>query len=256
MSLAVNEGAPIQNQLMRGSLKIIKTFEGLTTPIAGVPFHIIGKTEVGVTVELTAKTNADGEILLEKLPVGEYVVTELESPLTEGYLLSPAENAIVAQNQIAAMTIHNKRIYGALRVLKLDADTNEPLAGALFGLYQDGKLLCEALSDANGLVLFDRLPFGAYEVKEISAPGGYKLSAQVLAATIDAAQQHFDFTLTNEKEPNMPAPTPMPQPPKTGDESKLRLWLGLLGVSAAGLLGYRRKRKTGLAESAGEVPSL
>jgi len=112
VKIAVNDGNPIENKLMRGSLKVIKTFEGKDTPIAGVTFTITGITAVGTTVEINAVTDERGEILLENLLIGNYTVKELESDLTVGYVLSPEENAIVAADEIAELTIDNKLMRG------------------------------------------------------------------------------------------------------------------------------------------------
>ena len=73
-----------ENRIERGSLKVIKTFEGRAAPIAGVPFAIVGQTAFG-EIRIEAVTGANGEILIEGLPVGEYTVAELESKLTTGY---------------------------------------------------------------------------------------------------------------------------------------------------------------------------
>jgi len=70
------------NEYQRGSLKILKTFEGRETPIAGVPFTIIGKTVIGTTVIIEATTSETGEIVLDDLLVGEYRIDELASELT------------------------------------------------------------------------------------------------------------------------------------------------------------------------------
>ena len=250
ISIAVNEGNPVHNKLQRGSLKIIKTFEGRDVPIADVPFRITGKTEIGVLIELEVRTDANGEILLENLPVGEYFVRELESALTDGYVLSPEEAAIVAHGQLTEMRIHNKLILGSIRILKTDAQTGEPLASALFGLYQNGSLIREMTTDADGLAVFVNLPFGEYEVKEIAAPAGYLLNDTVFTAVINAENRELEFSLTNESAPDMPAPTEPGKPdkpdiPKTGDTSNIVLWLGMTGAAVVCFVGiniYDRKR--------------
>ena len=48
-----------ENKIRRGGLKVIKTFEGKTTPIAGVPFTIIGQTAFG-EIRMEAKTDKNG----------------------------------------------------------------------------------------------------------------------------------------------------------------------------------------------------
>lgn len=70
--------------MKRGGLKIVKTFEGRTAPLAGVPFTVTGPD--GYEEQFT--TDANGEILIDRLLPGKYTVEELASELTEAYLLS------------------------------------------------------------------------------------------------------------------------------------------------------------------------
>lgn len=252
ISIAVNEGNPILNKLQRGNLRIVKTFEGKDAPVEGVPFLVTGKTAVGVDIEITVYTNANGEILLENLPVGEYTITELADKTNDGYKLADAQIVTITAGETTEVMIHNELIFGSIRVLKVDADSGEVLSGALFGLYQDGKLIKETKSGKDGWAVFEELPYGAYEVKEIAAPAGYKLADTMFTAVINGEQKDFAFKLANEKEPDMPQPTEPEVPqdvPNTGDDSNPRLWIGLLGVSVTCLavvllVGCKKKKAT------------
>lgn len=66
---------------------------------------------------------------------------------------------------------------GTLRILKVDANTGEPLYGATFLLYDSkNNLLAERTTDQNGLIVFGTsLQAGTYKLKEIEAPEGYVL---------------------------------------------------------------------------------
>lgn len=66
-----------------------------------------------------------------------------------------------------------------IRVVKLDSRTKAPLEGARFELYLDDVCIGEAVSDANGLAVFEGLdPSAGYTFKllEIEAPNGYKIT--------------------------------------------------------------------------------
>ena len=96
--------ANIQNNIMRGDLKVIKTFEGRETPLAGVEFTITGPHDYNQTFA----TDENGEINITDLPIGEYTVTEIESELTEGYVLSEPQTVTVAYQQLKELEIDNR----------------------------------------------------------------------------------------------------------------------------------------------------
>jgi len=195
IKITVNDGEPVVNDLMRGSLKIIKTFEGRETSIVGVPFTITGKTVVGTEVEIRAITDDNGEIFLEGLLIGEYKVQELASELTVGYILSEEENAIVAAGQITEMTIRNKLIRGNISLTKVDKDYPEnKLTCAVFEVYEDidgdgkiteaDKFIGNLNEVETGIYMLRDLSYGNYLVRETVAPKGFYLDKGVYAVSI------------------------------------------------------------------------
>lgn len=178
------EGPELENKLQRGSLKIIKTFEGRETPLEGVPFHITGTTIVGTEVVIDAYTDENGEILLDDLLVGNYRIQELESDLTEGYVLSEEQAAEVAPDKIAELKIHNLLERGDLRITKTFEDRDKPIAGIPFhitGVSLLGIEYDEILeTDGNGMILIEGLPVGEYHIQEMESElsEGYLLSEE------------------------------------------------------------------------------
>ncbi|TVX88100.1 SpaA isopeptide-forming pilin-related protein [Paenibacillus agilis] len=69
---------------------------------------------------------------------------------------------------------------GNIKILKEDKDTNQPLAGAKFGLYDKSgsMLLQEVVTDINGEATFTNFKYNDYFIKELEAPAGYVLNAQ------------------------------------------------------------------------------
>jgi uncharacterized surface anchored protein len=140
------------------------------------------------------------------------------------------------------MRIDNKLIRGDIRILKTDADTGSPLQGAKFGLYDlDGKLIAEDITGEDGYAAFLNIPYGDYEIKEISAPDGYQKTDEVFKVSITENGATVELTATNTEIPKTP------DNPKTGDDSNMTLWLVLLGASAVSLVGLTvagKRRKT------------
>ncbi|MCL2301574.1 MAG: SpaA isopeptide-forming pilin-related protein, partial [Firmicutes bacterium] len=158
----------INNKLQRGSLKVVKTFEGRTTPVEGVPFMIVGQTAMG-EIRREAKTDKDGVILLENLPVGVYTVTEMRSNLTAGYVLSPAQSVTIEAGKTAEVKIENRLQKGSLRIVKTFEGLDKPLDGVPFlvvGKTVNGEVKFEVKTDKNGEILLKDLPVGTYVVTE------------------------------------------------------------------------------------------
>ena len=202
VKLSANDGKAIENELLRGSLKVIKTFEGRETPIVGVPFTITGKTVTGIDIVINAVTDENGEIRLENLPIGEFVVKELESELTAGYVLSPEQTAVVAADEIAEMTINNELMRGDLRIIKTFEGKFVPVAGVKFTV--TGKTLTgedyngEFETDEDGCIFIEGLLAGDYKVKEIASDltVGYVLSEE--QAAVVAHEQVTELQIENK----------------------------------------------------------
>ena len=153
-------------------------------PLAGVEFGLIK----GIGEPLfTAVSDENGIVTFEKIPYGTYSVVETK-PLS-GYI--PNETAIRVQidgtfvnPDIPVATIVNEP--NEVLVKKIDQDGNS-LAGATFALCDAfGNRTATAESDQDGIVRFERIPYGEYTIREIIAPSGYLLSKDVISLTMDA----------------------------------------------------------------------
>ena len=228
----------ILNELLRGDLKIIKTFEGKETPIKGVKFTVTGTGIAGVEFYGEFFTDENGEIFIEGLPIGEYTVKEIASDLTTGYILSNEQTVSIATDELTEMTIDNLLIRGDIRIIKTDAKTGLPLAGAIFGLYDlDGNLIAEQMTDENGIALFSDIPYGEYEIKEISAPNGYIRTDEVFEISINENGEVITIEIANERIPKEP------DNPKTGNDSNMIFWFGIMAVSTVCLVFTTKRRK-------------
>lgn len=159
----------------------------------------------------TLVTGDDGKAVLKNLPLGKYKVVEVEAPY--GYVLNPEAQyvtfAYVDDHTpviYETATFTNDRQKLSLSVEKKDSETDEPIHGAVFGLYADedirnvdgkviieaGTLLETAVSDENGIVSFTKdYPFAKYYAKEVETPAGYVTNEEVIA--FDAQYQGQDI---------------------------------------------------------------
>ena len=148
----------------------------------------------------TLTTDANGEAVLENLPLGKYRVVEKTAPYGFSLNTEAQEVVFVYEDQDTPVveqevTFYNERQKVAITVEKKDKETGAVVEGAVFGLYNkediaagNGEILVEAdtllqemTSDENGLAVCTLdLPLGQYYVKELKAPAGYVSSDEIL----------------------------------------------------------------------------
>lgn len=87
IEIAVNDGAPIENELIYGTVKGLKTDRETGKTIAGALFGLFKNDETEFTENtaiLTAESDKDGIFIFENIPFGEWMIKELQP--AENYL--------------------------------------------------------------------------------------------------------------------------------------------------------------------------
>ena len=87
IEITVNDGEPIENELIYGVIKGLKTDRETTNTIAGALFGLFRSDETEFTEEtaiLTAESDKDGIFTFENVPFGEWMIKELQP--AENYL--------------------------------------------------------------------------------------------------------------------------------------------------------------------------
>ncbi|GEK90823.1 SpaA isopeptide-forming pilin-related protein [Alkalibacterium kapii] len=102
----------IENMLKVGSLTIQKVDASIQepSPLAGAEFELrLYTSEVDYTVIATGTTDAQGELVFEDIPHGEYVLVETKAPA--GYLLQDDSFSITINDELSdvELTIENER---------------------------------------------------------------------------------------------------------------------------------------------------
>ena len=167
-------------------------------PLAGVEFAL---TKSNGTVLMRKTSDADGRIVFEKIPYGEYTITETKA--LAGYqkhdvnIRLTVDGTFVNQTESLETIINHPII---VKLKKVDQD-GKPLPGAEYARINEyGEQMMTAVSDADGMLTFYKVPYGKYTVKELYAPDGYLLSKDTPEIVIDDAWQNSDapvLTLTN-----------------------------------------------------------
>ena len=177
-----------------GSITVKKVDEN-GNPLAGAEFTLSGPKIDKKT------TDNSGVAIFENLPAGDYYVSETKRPTNyggfigsvhikintsgEAKTITAAENVEVEGSNIT-INWTNTRDKGSITITKTDG--NQPLSGALFGLYDNaaatGNPVKIAYTNQYGKAQFIDLDAGPYYVREIAAPNGYALDTIVRGFTI------------------------------------------------------------------------
>ncbi len=163
-------------------LKVLKVDASNSRPLAGA---VIAIDQIDGDIHLEGTTDENGEVFFEKLPPNtSWEVTELQAPA--GYHLNEKVfTAELEEDQVVTVTIPDK-VKPGLIIRKVDAETGEPLAGAIFSVIRsDGSLIGEYISNQNGMVLVENLPEGTYIIEEIQPPEGYLLDGENSKKTVN-----------------------------------------------------------------------
>lgn len=106
--------------------------------------------------------------------------------------------------------IENNLIYGTIKGLKIDRETEKTIKGALFGLfksdtteYTKDNAILTAESDENGIFVFDNIPFGDWLVKEIKPAENYLPSDDIHHITVSENEQLIEITAVNDRIPEL-----------------------------------------------------
>ena len=155
-------------------LKIRKVDSETKAPLYGAEFHLYNENGT-LLGEYTTDDNGQFE-LSRKLTTGMYILKETKAP--EGYVLNSHPQKIeLKAGETLELEVPNVPL-NTLRIRKIDSKTQQPLMGAVFRLYQGGKLFGEYTTDDRGIIELPRqLAAGKYTLKEIQAPEGYVLNS-------------------------------------------------------------------------------
>ena len=193
------------NKAMTGTISIVKhSADGV---LSGWQFRVTGTAKTGQSYDKTFTTDANGNITISNLRIGDYKVTEVKTGKTVGYITEESKDIEVKTDTVTTVNIENKP-YANIVINKVDAKTGEKVTGATFGIYTDAE--CEipaqaytsatddTLTDAvitesaTGKYTCNFLPIESkngttYYVKELIAPEGYYLDTNVHAVTLKTA---------------------------------------------------------------------
>lgn len=153
------------------------------------------------------------------LPIGSYYVKEISTD--SHYILSEKKYPVVFEyaGQDTA-TVHisvndgepieNEIIYGTIQGLKIDRETGENIAGALFGLFSiteteftEETAILTSESNEEGIFTFENVPYGEYIIRELKPAEGYLPNEENYTVTISENKEIIEITIENDKIPEL-----------------------------------------------------
>ena len=194
-------------------------------------------------------TNKDGKVVerwvstdkphyIEKLPAGDYTLTEVKAP--DGYAFSESVPfTVLPTGEVQRFEMLDDVI--KVEISKVNITTNKELPGAeLILTNKDGKVV-EHWTSTDKPHYIEKLPAGEYTLTEVTAPAGYEI-AEDISFTVLPTGEVQRVVMKDAPIPEQPVqptppttPTPTPLIPQTGDTFPLGLLLALAGLSLAGL---------------------
>ena len=199
VSLTVNGGEPIENEIIYGSVSGLKTTE-TEEALSGAVIGLFKNDETVFTIDtalMTTTSAEDGSFSFANVPYGTWLVREIQQP--EGFILNETVfDVVITENaQVIEIDIVNEFIRGNITLTKIDADYPEnKLTGATFDVYKDvnadgviddgDELMGSMAEKETGIYEMKDLISGQYLVKETVAPEGFLLDEGIYAVKITA----------------------------------------------------------------------
>ena len=180
------------------ALKIVKLEEGTEYPLEGGVFSVYDPEgrKVG-----SFSTLADGTVTIPLTLEGHYTVTEDIPPR---YHLLPEEttqHVDVEYNKTATLTFWNAP-YGSLRVEKR-SDTGDVLSGVTIQIRHIETGETRTGQTRNGVIVFDELAPGGWEVKELAGIEGWIADTDTVQTVAVVAGEESSATIVNQELPGL-----------------------------------------------------
>ncbi len=150
----------------------------------------------------------------EKLYVKEiatdshYILSDEKYPVTFEY--AGQDTALVEIKANGGEAIKNDILYGSVKGLKIDRETEKPIVGAKFGLFRSAETeftaenaLITAVSGEDGTFLFENVPYGNWLIKELQPADGYLSNDEIYPVRISENGQTVGITVVNDRTPEI-----------------------------------------------------
>ena len=161
--------------------------------------NITFKTDIPIGAKLYVK-----EIATDS----HYILSDEKYPVTFDY--AGQDTALVEIKANGGEAIKNDILYGSVKGLKIDRETEKPVVGAKFGLFRSDETeftaenaLLIAESGEDGVFLFENVPYGNWLIKELQPADGYLANEEIYPVRISENGQTVGITVVNDRIPEI-----------------------------------------------------
>lgn len=137
-----------------------------------------------------------------------YILSDEKYPVTFDY--ARQDTALVEIKANGGEAIKNDILYGSVKGLKIDRETEKPIVGAKFGLFRSAETeftaenaLITAVSGEDGTFLFENVPYGNWLIKELQPADGYLSNEEIYPVRISENGQTVGITVVNDRTPEI-----------------------------------------------------
>lgn len=218
------EKIDITNEKMKGQVEIIKTDGETTYPLKGVTFEIYDKK--GKVVD-TLVTDDEGKATSKKLPIDQKYTVK-ETITNKGYVLNDTPQTIeLKEDEISTLKFENNKGKGKIKIIKTSSDGI--VEGFKFNIkgtsYTGEEVDLTVTTDKDGLIITDDILEGNYTITEVrdDLSNGY----------VEPEPQEVE--VKNGKTAEVCVYNEKIVVPKTGDNSHIKLAIGIIILSLIGL---------------------
>lgn len=232
-----NTALSVYNKRQKVSVSLLKELSqderfklGMNDEILSVQFGIYANEDITATDGTAIPKDAlitygncdeNGKLVFNcDLPIG-FKFYAKEMATDNHYILSDTkhefdtyykgqETEVININLNNGEPIINDFIYGTIKGLKIDRETEKTIEGALFGLFNsdeteftEDKAILTALSDKDGIFTFENIPYGNWIVKELKPAENYLPSDDIHHITVSENEQIIEITAVNDRIPEL-----------------------------------------------------
>lgn len=137
-----------------------------------------------------------------------YILSDEKYPVTFDY--AGQDTALVEIKATGGEAIKNDILYGSVKGLKIDRETEKPIVGAKFGLFRSAETeftaenaLITAVSGEDGTFLFENVLYGNWLIKELQPADGYLSNDEIYPVRISENGQTVGITVVNDRTPEI-----------------------------------------------------
>ena len=239
----------IVNEYVHGNIRLTKVdAEYPDNKLTGATFEVYkdtnenGKIDDGDELIGNLEETETGIYEMKELLYGKYIVRETKVP--EGFLLDKGEYSVFIEKDETTYSVENKAgvgfineaMRGTLKIVKTSSDGK--VKGFAFRVTGANGYDMTFETDKNGEIVIEGLRIGEYTVSEVANNAS--------AAYITPADQNVTIKLDETAVVKMH--NELRDTPKTGDDTNMKLWYVLAGLSAVGIavtsvVAHKKKKK-------------